>query len=64
MLITVEGQTFNTDALKGFNEEQFKEAFRGVVKCDISKAWNQVKKHIETPPEKKKTTRKKKKAAV
>lgn len=66
MIVTVQGQQFNTDALKGFTEEQFLEAFRGVVKCDINEAWRHVKKHVEPPQQvKKKTTntRKKKKAA-
>ncbi len=63
MIIIVEGQTFNTDALIGFDEQMFIESFKGKVKCDIQKAWKQVKKHIEPPQEKKKTTRKKKKAA-
>ena len=62
MLVTVEGQTFNTDALVGFDEQKFVESFKGKVKCDIQKAWAHVKQHIEQPL-KKKTTRKKKKAS-
>ena len=63
MLITVEGQTFNTDALQGFDEQLFIDSFKGKVKCDIQKAWKHVKKHIEPPKEKKKTFKKKQKAA-
>lgn len=60
MIVTVEGQTFNTDALNGFDEQMFMEAFRGVVRCDINKAWKQVSKHIEQPVLKKKPKKKRK----
>ena len=60
MLITVQGQTFNTDALVGFDEQLFVESFKGKVKCDIHVAWKQVKKHIEPAQEKVKTFKKKK----
>jgi hypothetical protein len=61
MIVTVEGQSFNTDALKGFDEQMFVESFRGKVKCDIQKAWKQVKKHIEPAQQKVKTFKKKSK---
>ena len=63
MLVTVQGQQFNTDSLKGYDEQMFVAAFKGKLKGDINEAWKQVKKHIEPPQEKKKTFRKKKKAA-
>jgi len=61
MIVTVEGQSFNTEALKGFDEQMFVESFRGKVKCDIQKAWKQVSKHIEPAQEKKKPSKKKSK---
>jgi hypothetical protein len=60
MIVTVEGQSFNTEALKGFDEQLFMESFRGKVSCDIQKAWIQVSKHIEPTQEKVKTFKKKK----
>ena len=60
MIVTVEGQTFNTNALNGFDEQMFMEAFRGKVSCDINKAWKQVKVHIEQPQIKVKTKKKRK----
>jgi hypothetical protein len=63
MLIEVQGQSFNTESLKGFDEQMFFKAFQGKVKCDIHEAWKQVKKHIESPPKKTKPKTKRKKAA-
>ena len=59
MIVTVEGQTFNTKALNGFDEQMFIEAFRGKIKCDINKAWKQVSQHIEQPEVLKKKKKKK-----
>ena len=64
MLVTVNGQQFNTDSLKGYDEQKFVAAFQGKLKGDLKNTWKQVKKHIEPPTEKKKTFRKSKKAAI
>ena len=61
MIVTVEGQQFNTLALARFDEQMFVESFRGKVKCDINEAWKQVKKHIEPPLEVKLKPKKKRK---
>lgn len=63
MLITIQGQTFNTESLKGFDEETFIKSFQGKVKCDINEAWKVIKQHIDEPPKKNARSKKRKKAA-